>query len=431
VQATPVVGVSGEDNLALDLASLDVRAVLYQVAVDIVRERPLLGYGPDNFVVGISRHRPERGPDEARLSYATSAHSWVAQIATGSGLIGLAAFIAIIVGLAVLTARSDFLAVPVAAASALAAHLGTGLTSVSDVGSDWVFWIAAALLVTFTSRVEGVSPSALASGSVRRKTSQRIFGASRAGIALAVLCTAVGIGLALTSARALDASRSARVSEDARMVGRAGQALDAGLAATTVDPNRAEYWHLLGLAYVSGGRWRDAAAAFDRAVRLAPWDLRNIGDLVQTQILLARDGDAAARVRAEQLVNEAVRRDPNYPDAQYTRAVVMQFIGNAPEALSSIERALTLSPQTTNAQLYVVATQSYVAVGRAEDGVRVARLGLSVTDSPQIRIELARALLASGRAGEALAEVDKVLAAEPGNAPAQRLRSEITAAIPR
>jgi Tfp pilus assembly protein PilF len=262
-------------------------------------------------------------------------------------------------------------------------------------------------------------------------TSRPDFAGSRAAIALAVLFTAAGIVVGLSSAQALSASRSSRLSEDARLVGRAGQALDAALAATTADPNRAEYWHQLGFAYVSGGRWRDAAASFDRAVRLAPWDLRNIGDLVQTQILLARDGDAAARVRAEQLVNEAVRRDPNYPDAQYTRAVVMQFIGDAPEALSSIERALTLSPRTTNAQWYVVALQLYVAAGRAEDGIRAAREGLFMVDSPQIRIELARALLVAGRAQEALVEVDRVLAAEPGNTAAQRLRFEILAAIPR
>jgi Tfp pilus assembly protein PilF len=52
-------------------------------------------------------------------------------------------------------------------------------------------------------------------------------------------------------------------------------------------------------------------------------------------------------------------------------------------------------------------------------------------DTPQIRIELARALLASGRPQEALAQVDSVLATEPSNASAQRLRSEILAAIPR
>jgi cytochrome c-type biogenesis protein CcmH/NrfG/O-antigen ligase len=432
LQVSPVAGDSEEGILArFDLASVDVRAVLYQVALDVVRERPLLGGGPDNFVVGMTRHRPEHGPDEARLSFATSAHSWVAQIVTGSGLIGLASFIAIVAGVAVLTARSGFYAIPVAAAAGVATHLGTGLTSVTDVGSDWLFWVACALMVGFTARASHeVSTSSVVAESIRRRA-RPVLRAAPGGLVLALLCTAAGISLALTSLRAMDASRSARLSQNSRLAGAVGPALDAGLAATTADPGRAEYWQRLGLAYVSVSRWPDAADALDRAVRLAPWDVRYVQDLVQTQLILASGGDNAARARAERLVDEAVRRDPNYPAAHYTRAVVMQLNGRVQEGLRSIERAMVLSPNTTDRLYYVIATQLYVAAGRAEDGVRVARVGLSVTDSPQIRIELARALLASGRAQEALPQVDYILAAEPGNTEAQRLRSEILAAIPR
>lgn len=433
LQVSPVAGDSDEENLArLDLASLDVRAVLYQVAFDVVRERPLLGYGPDNFVVGMTRHRPEQGPDEARLTHATSAHSWVGQIATGSGLTGLAAFIAIIAGVGLLTVRSGFHAVPVATAAGLAAHLGTGLTSVSDVGSDWVFWVGAALLATSAAKPSGSVDAAISvTRPARDRRVRASSGASRGRLTLVAVCVVAGAVLAATSVRAMEASRSARLSQDSRLVGRVSRAVDAGIAATTADPGRTEYWHRLGLAYVSGGRWRDAAAALERAVRLAPWDVRAIQDLVQIQLILARDGDAGARARAVQLVDDAVRRDPNYPAAQYTRAVVMQSIGNVPEGLHSIERALALSPQTRNSNWYVVATQLYVSAGRSADAVRVARDGFLVTDSRLVRIELARALFADGQLQEALAQIDVVLAAEPGNAAAQRLRAEILAAISR
>jgi O-antigen ligase/cytochrome c-type biogenesis protein CcmH/NrfG len=430
LQESPVAGESEEDNLArLDLASLDVRAVLYQVAVDVVRERPLLGYGPDNFVVGMARHRPEQGPDEARLAHATSAHSWVAQIATGSGVIGLAAFFAIIVGVGLLSARSGFDAVPVATAAALAAHLGTGLTSVTDVGSDWVFWLAAALMAGSYARNSEGGPTPTASS--RRKAARPEIAATGWRVAPAAVCIVVGIGLALTSVRALDASRSARLSLDSRLVGRVDQAVAAGLAATTADQGRSEYWQRLGLAYVAGARWREAASALERAIALAPWDVRSYSDLVATHLVLANAGDAGARARALQLVDEAVSRDPNYPTAHFTRAVVMQFSGNVSEGVRSIERALALSPRTTNAQWYVVATQLYVGAGRAADGVRVAQGGLLFVESPQIRIELARALLAMGQAQEALIQVESVLAVQPANTIAQRLRLQILAVIPR
>jgi O-antigen ligase/tetratricopeptide (TPR) repeat protein len=426
-------GAADSDQVAqLDLASLDVRAVLYQVAADVVREKPLLGYGPDNFVVGMTRYRPEHGPDEARLAYATSPHSWVAQIAVGTGLIGLGTFVAIVIVAFALTARSGFGAVTVGSATALVAYLGTGLTSVNDVGSEWLIWVSFGLIAVSTATAsngtQNLTRAERSSVDKGRRGSARV---AQSAYALAGICVVAGVALAVTTVAAFDASRAAWRSQDARLVGRASDATAEAVSATSDDPGRAEYWQKLGLAYVADVKWRDAAKALERAVALAPWDVRYSDDLAQTQLVLANDGDAAARARAVQLVNDTVRRDPNYPDAQFTRALVMQFVGNIPEGIRSIERALTLSPHATNATWYVVATQLYVAAGRAGDGVRVAQNGLLVVESPQIRIELARALLANGQAQEALVQVDRVLATEPGNAIAQRLRVEILAAIPK
>jgi cytochrome c-type biogenesis protein CcmH/NrfG len=420
------------DQLAqLDFASLDVRAVLYRVAVDVVMERPVLGYGPDNFVVGMTQHRPESGVDEARLAHATSPHSWVAQVATGSGLIGLATFLGIIVTALVLVVRTAFGAVTVSSATALAAHLGTGLTSVNDVGSDWLLWVAFGLVAVASWTDATTIGHDTRSLAPRGKRGGRRVRVTPATAVLAGVCVAVGAAFAVTTPIAFDASRSAWRSEESRLGGRIGEAIDAGLLATSKDPGRAEYWKRLGLAYVAGARWRDAAKSFERAVALAPWDVRYNSDLVQTELALASSGDAAARTRALQLVDDAVRREPNYPAAHYTRAVVMQFVGNVPEGLRSIERALTLNPQTRNVSWYVVATQLNVASGRPAEGVRVARLGIVVFGSLQLRIELARALLANGQPQEALTEVDIVLAADARNSAAQRLRADILGALPK
>jgi tetratricopeptide (TPR) repeat protein len=248
---------------------------------------------------------------------------------------------------------------------------------------------------------------------------------------LAWVCVLAGVAVAVTTISAFDASRAAWRSQEWRLAGKLNEAIAAALVATSRDPGRAEYWQRLGLAYVAATRWGEAANALERAVALAPWDVRMSSDLVQTQLILANSGDIAARLRAIQLADDAVGRDRNYPPAHYMRAVVMQFTGNVPEGLRSIERALALSPRTTNARWYVVATQLLVAAGRATDGVGVAEGGLRIVESHLIRIELARALLASGRPQEALAQVESVLAVEPGNAPAQLLRDQILATIPK
>lgn len=113
----------------------------------------------------------------------------------------------------------------------------------------------------------------------------------------------------------------------------------------------------------------------------------------------------------------------------------MQITGNLPEALKSLERSLALDARWTNGALYVTATQIYIDSGRATDGVRIARQGLGVLGgtraSVPLRYELARALAASSQASEAIAELDIALSIEPGYAPAQRLRAEISAILQR
>ncbi len=429
-ESAPVGGGGDEASLArLDLASLDVRAVLYGVALDAVRERPILGYGPDNFVVAMTRHRPEVGPDEARLAYATSAHGWIGQTAVGSGLLGLGAFLAIVAAAAALTLRSRFSAVTCAGTVALAAYLGAGVTTVSDIGSDWVFWVAAGLIASSTTASTVAAGDAQAAEAVRgRRPSPRRAAGSLP--ALAVLPVVAALALALTAASAMQASRSARAAQDARLLARVGPAVQAGLDATSADPGRAEYWHQLGFAYIGAQRWRDAAFALEHAVQLAPWDSRNISDLIQTQLILARDGDAAARRRALELADAVVRADPNYPAAQFSRAVVMQFTGNDAEALRAIERAMILQPGSRNEQWYVMATQLYVAAGRPADGVDVARRALTIVGpTVSLRIELARALVATGQLQDALTQVDAILATEPANATAQELRAQIQLAM--
>jgi O-antigen ligase/Flp pilus assembly protein TadD len=403
------------------------RSALYKIGFDILRERPLFGYGPDNFVVGVPRYRPEGAHPQIQQSLATSGHSWVTYVASSSGLAGLAAFVATVMGAFVLALRHGRHTIALAGAALLAAFLGTGLTTVSEIGTDWLLWSAIAMVVAATN----TSARAMsAQGSPKPRDSRRLTERVSFGRrTLAVGCVVVGVLIAMTAANAFGASRSARASQDARLVGRGPQALDLGLGATKSDPSRGEYWHTLGLAYVATARWRDAATAFGRSVDLQPYNSSYIGDLAQVQLVLANGGDSAARARAVELADDAVRTDPNNPRAHLTRAGVMQATGNVPEALRSVQRAIVLDPQSTNPALYVAACQVFTASGRASECVLLARQGLALigetNQSISLRLELARALVATGQRAEALAELDVALRIRPNDPTVERLRSEI------
>jgi tetratricopeptide (TPR) repeat protein len=230
---------------------------------------------------------------------------------------------------------------------------------------------------------------------------------------------------------ALDASRLSGLSQDARVPGRVQQAIDLAARATRADPMRPEYWHGLGLSYAAASRWRDAAAAFDRAGRLAPHEIRYKGDEIAALVSV---GDSDARARAAQLADISVSMDPNNPLAQLSRANVMQLSGNFPEALRSVERALALDPGSMNDRLYITAAQVYLDSGRPTDALAAARKGLAIIDAREVsvrsvplRYELARALATNGQRKDALEELDLILRIRPGYAPAQLLKAQLGA----
>jgi Tfp pilus assembly protein PilF len=145
-------------------------------------------------------------------------------------------------------------------------------------------------------------------------------------------------------------------------------------------------------------------------------------------MILASPGDAAARTVIRELADKTVRVDPNNPRAHITRAIVMQFLGDLPQAVISIERALDLDPKSTNEVLYATATQLMLLSGRPADAVRLARDGLAVAQTDRaivIRIDLARGLYALGKREEALGQLAVVLEVQPDNLTAQQLRAEI------
>jgi cytochrome c-type biogenesis protein CcmH/NrfG len=355
------------------------------------------------------------------------------QVAATSGVVGLTCFAAIAVVAVAQALRNGLRPGALAGAATLAAFLGTGLTTVNEFGTEWIFWASTGIIAAATASqaITADSPQ----GRLREKKQRvaeresnfRVF----APIAIVIAAALVALG----GWTAFDASRAARSSQDARQQGQSLQAIDLGLRATRSDPRRANYWDTLGLAYIGASRWQEASNAFDQARRLAPYDVRFTSDLVQAQLLLGNAGDAGAGTRALEFADEGVGIDPNNPRPHLTRAIAMLATGNLAEALRSVERALALDPGSTNGQLYVVAVQVMSRSGRAADAIQVARQGLVVLgrsrSSVPIRIELARALVADGKPVDALAELDVALLIQPNEPTAVRLRTEIQASIPR
>ncbi|MDQ2912360.1 MAG: O-antigen ligase family protein [Chloroflexota bacterium] len=429
---TAGVDVTGDPTGLRLEQSADTRIGLYIASLQMLRDRPLIGYGPDNFSAAFPRYRSESEPAEIQESLPTSAHSWAAQIAATSGLLGLGAFVGIVVLVIVMTVRVSFRPVAWMAAAMLAAFVGAGITSISDVGTDWLFWASAGAVAVATGRRWDVALAAPVEK--RRRPPRAVPRWTNIRSLVAFACVAVGLGLMLTVFFALAASRSARDSQLQRLAGQPQLAVTSALHATSGDPGRPEYWHTLGLAYIAAQRTSDAIQAFDHAVSLQPYSVRFLGDLTSAHLLLIQRGVTSSSARAREVADRAVRADPNNPQANLTRAIAMQVTGNLAEAARSVQRALELDPRANNPRIYLTATQILLADGRPNDAIAMGRRAIGALypqDTVQIRIELARALLAAGDPAQAFTELNNALAIQPNEPVALQLRAQIEAGLPR
>lgn len=390
---------AGDDLYSRVDESTAGRFALYGIAVEEFLERPLVGYGPDNFVVGVPRYRQEISPPVTRQSSATSVHSWLIQTLATTGLLGTVSLLGVLATAAVLVMRSRFAPLPFALTTVLVADLGTGLTTIDDLSTGWIMWFCLGGIAAATGRPMGASSVGPVAG---KRRSQRRGGtrqpawypiAASALVAAAVLAM-VGV------LPAYSASKSAYASLAARVAGRSADAVSAGLDAVGSDPRRGEYWHALGLAYVAANRFADANTALGRASELLPYLTGYTGDLIQVQLAFAQSGDANAKARGIELATQLVARDPNNPLSHYYRAQVLGVAGDVSGAIGSIERALALDPGSKNVDLYRVAAQLYLNAKRPQDAVDIARKGIAAVGPSQplkdLRDVLDRALAALG-----------------------------------
>jgi O-antigen ligase/tetratricopeptide (TPR) repeat protein len=412
--------------------STATRLAIYEIALRMVAERPVLGYGPDNFAVALPALRPEAAPPDVRQSVVTSTHSWIAAIATSSGVLGLAVFLAIIGSAARVLLRSEYSSLGVAALVMVAAYLAAGAVTINALETDTLFWLGTAGIVATSVRQPLNDANATTNARRRRPAASR----SPLGAIVPWLMVVAAIAVTPTTIAALDASRSAKNSISARAPATVASAIDLATRATHLDPNRAEYWQQLALAFVVAGRWSDASVAFQKGAALAPYDIRYLTDDIQVQLVLVNGGDGKALDRAAQLADQAVRLDPNNPYGYVNKAVVAFQRRDLAGAVESIDRALVLDPNSINSQLtdvapriYLAATQSDVAAGRINDAIVAAEHGIAVLGSSAgsvpLRLELARALVRNGRSQEAVDVINAALALAPADPSLLQLKQEI------
>ena len=165
----------------------------------------------------------------------------------------------------------------------------------------------------------------------------------------------------------------------------------------------------LGAVYFLEGRFADAKACFNRALKLDPDYVDAIIGLGQVE---AQEGDPeSARKRFE----TAIEIDPNRTQAHFSLGSVLQIMGQTDPALAEYFRALECEPNLAEASRCIAAIQ--LSRNQPEQALsRLDRVLEMSADDGEARFLRGRARLALGHGEPALADLQSAVRALPGRA---------------
>uniref|UniRef100_UPI0016610275 tetratricopeptide repeat protein n=1 Tax=Azospirillum tabaci TaxID=2752310 RepID=UPI0016610275 len=166
------------------------------------------------------------------------------------------------------------------------------------------------------------------------------------------------------------------------------------------DPHQATALHLLGVLYGQTDRPKLAAALFVGAIGLDPDNPGLRYDLARVRLIL-EDGEGAVAA-----LRRTLALQPDHAAALFQFALACRSVGRHGESLLTLERLLTLQPDSLEARYLAdraVAREGRALLERGETGRAVARLTRPVAEAVGVPILSAHAaaLYRDGQAAEA------------------------------
>lgn len=395
---SPIAARLDPARLASDPGIVD-RLDIWQAAGSAFLERPILGFGPDNFAVTYPSRRSESSTKTGELQNST--HNIWLYMATSAGIAGICSLLLLVllaVGRALRLARQDHLAA--LALVPLVAYLGQALVNVTEIVVDWMLWTSAGAIAGATV--------------VSAPTLRRIEG-PRAARLVGVVALTGALVLAFVGVFPRLAAGEAVLASEAYSVAGRPEAFLYGRDAVSADPRRPESWSTYGAALHRAGQPVAALSAFQIAARAQPWHPTSWKNLAVVWSTLGnRDAAFAAAERAMQA-------DPYDGEAREMVATAAYERGDYRRAAAEGERALAYRP-SPEASTFFTTTSAYVQLKDLDRAEALAREGVARFGLPHLRLQLAAILIDKGNTAEARSIVEDLLRGQPDNTDARRLK---------
>ena len=207
--------------------------------------------------------------------------------------------------------------------------------------------------------------------------------------------------------------------------GRVDLALDEFKRAVKEDPKNPYFQKGLGLAYAAKREWKDAIAAFRKALELNPYYVDAKNDLGYALIMSGdREGGKQEFLAA---FSDPTNPAPEISAYNLGRAYLEEK--NYTEAVNWFRTSLNRNKEYSEA--YLLLAETLVASDRADEAVAELEAGVKeVPTDPGLLLALGQAYYKVGRFSEARARLEEALKLDPAG-PAGRAAAEQLKALPK
>ena len=318
---------AGQGNTA------NIRLLVWQASLEIVKRNPFFGTGPETFAYSFLPVRPQKLNTTTEWAFLyNKAHNEYLHLAACTGIIGLAGYLAVVYSLFRQLKKSwveeknpqDKLLLS-AIFSGWAGNLVAIFFGFSVVPTALLFWVFPALSL----------------GKQNRPTKGWQINLKEAALALiGGVGGAAILAIAITQARA-DMSFSKGLNLQNK--GRHSEAVWHLEKSFALNPREPAYGRELALAYARGKNETVAIAIAKETFKLNPNNMLSLKSLTRTYFVLARE-NPALWTDAVKIAIHATKLSPTDPQAGYNLAVVYYYKGNKEAAKQELERTLSLKP---------------------------------------------------------------------------------------
>jgi len=345
--------------------SLGTRWEIWRGSLELIKERPLLGSGPDTFALVFPRHKSAKlTASQSYHELNDNAHNYLLQIAVTLGIPALLIFIFIFVRSLSISGKGLDEESSLIYRGLLVGVLGYLITvsfEVAIIGATFIIWIIFGIAASFSERNDYKFPINLSVGV--RQTS-------------VVSVTIVSVILIIFISRIYVADTYFKSGKIFLAAGNYNASVTSYEHAISVNSNFNEYYQGVAGVFTSKRENLNSSAeiqqemeAFKAGIENNPYRLENYLGLAKADIFAALQfKDERYFSEADDLIGQALKKSPTSAPAYYNRGTLNYYKANYNQAISDFKKTSNL--KSSYAPAYYGLGLAYKKIGQNNKAIK-------------------------------------------------------------